>query len=93
MHTGVATAIQLSQKTVRTIWQNLFWAFFYNTSLIPIAAGVLYLFFNNGTPTVLEPVLGAQGFLNPMMAAAAMAMSSVSVVTNSLRLKRFKPSR
>lgn len=91
---GVPTAIQLSRRTVRTIWQNLFWAFFYNTSLIPIAAGVLYLVFSaGGVPTVLQPFLGDQGFLNPMLAAAAMAMSSVSVVTNSLRLKRFKASK
>lgn len=91
---GVPTAIQLSRRTVRTIWQNLFWAFFYNTSLIPIAAGVLYLAFSGGgVPTVLQPFLGDQGFLNPMLAAAAMAMSSVSVVTNSLRLKRFKASK
>ena len=88
---GVATAVQLSRRTVRTIWQNLFWAFGYNTALIPVAAGVLYLLFSDGnTPASLTPVLGEHGFLNPMLAGAAMALSSVSVVTNSLRLKGFK---
>ena len=87
---GIATAIQLSRRTVWTIWQNLFWAFIYNATLIPIAAGVLYVLFSDGVPTGLQFALGEQGFLNPMMAAAAMAMSSVSVVLNSLRLKGFK---
>ncbi|HHU48622.1 MAG: heavy metal translocating P-type ATPase [Caldicoprobacterales bacterium] len=73
----VPTAVQLSKRTIRNIKQNLFWAFAYNTAGIPIAAGLLYLF---GGP-----------LLNPMIAAAAMAFSSVSVLTNALRLKRFKP--
>jgi len=73
----VATAIQLSKRTIRNIKQNLFWAFGYNTLGIPIAAGVLYLF---GGP-----------LLNPIFAAAAMSLSSVSVLTNALRLKNFKP--
>lgn len=72
--TKVTAAIRLSAQTVRTIRQNLFWAFIYNLIGVPIAAGVLY------------PVCGF--LLNPMIAGAAMAMSSVSVVTNSLRLKR-----
>ena len=72
----IPDAIRLSVRTVRTIHQNLFWAFIYNTVGIPIAAGILY------------PVCGF--LLNPMIAGAAMAMSSVSVVTNSLRLKKFK---
>ncbi|MDD2218074.1 MAG: HAD-IC family P-type ATPase, partial [Eubacteriales bacterium] len=75
----VPTAIDLSKKTIRNIKQNLFWAFGYNTIGIPIAAGLLYLF---GGP-----------LLNPMFAAAAMSLSSVSVVTNALRLKRFKPMK
>ena len=74
----VATAMRLSRRTMRTIRMNLFWAFFYNIIGIPVAAGVLY------------PFLGAAGLLNPMYASAAMAFSSVSVVTNSLRLKRFE---
>ena len=87
---GIATSIQLSRRTVRTIWQNLFWAFIYNATLIPIAAGILYPFMSGGVPSGLQFALGEHGFLNPMMAAGAMAMSSVSVVLNSLRLKGFR---
>jgi Cu+-exporting ATPase len=91
--TGVAEAIALSKATIRTIKQNLFWAFFYNTALIPVAAGMLYLVFSDGVPLGwLRYPLGDFGFLNPVMAAGAMALSSVSVVTNSLRLRRWKPS-
>jgi Cu+-exporting ATPase len=91
---GVATAISLSKRTMRTIKQNLFWAFAYNTALIPVAAGVLYLAFGKtGVPSGLHFMLGEYGFLNPMLAAAAMAASSVTVVSNSLRLRRFKPSK
>ena len=89
---GVAKAIHLSKATMRTVKQNLFWAFAYNVALIPIAAGVLYPLFSSGggTPDVLRPILGDFGFLNPILAALAMAISSVSVVTNSLRLRGFK---
>ena len=73
----VATAIQLSQSTIRNIKQNLFGAFGYNVIGIPVAMGILHLF---GGP-----------LMNPMFAGAAMSLSSVSVVSNALRLKRFKP--
>lgn len=74
---GIVTAIALSKATIRNIKQNLFWAFFYNISLIPVAAGVLYPFFGL--------------LLDPMIAAGAMGMSSVSVVSNALRLRWFRP--
>lgn len=75
----VPAAIQLSKKTIRNIKQNLFWAFGYNTLGIPVAMGILYIF---GGPR-----------LNPIIAAAAMSFSSVSVLLNALRLKGFKPVR
>ncbi|TXT42061.1 MAG: copA [Spirochaetes bacterium] len=75
----VAAALELSSKVIRNIKENLFWAFGYNVLGIPVAAGFLYLF---GGP-----------LLSPMLAAAAMSLSSVSVLSNALRLKRFKPSR
>ncbi|MBI2861674.1 MAG: HAD-IC family P-type ATPase, partial [Chloroflexi bacterium] len=91
---GIVTAIALSKQTMRTIKQNLFWAYFYNTALIPVAAGVLYLFWGGGgVPEALRFFFGDYGFLNPVLAAAAMAFSSVSVVSNSLRLNRFKGPR
>jgi Cu+-exporting ATPase len=73
---GVVTAIALSKRTLRTMRQNFFWAFIYNTVLIPVAAGALY------------PAAGI--LMSPILAGAAMAFSSVSVVSNSLRLKRFR---
>jgi P-type Cu+ transporter len=91
---GAVTAISLSKQTMRTIKQNLFWAFAYNIALIPVAAGVLYLAFGRGgVPSGLHFILGEHGFLNPMLAAAAMATSSITVVSNSLRLRRFKPAK
>ena len=74
---GIVTAIALSKATIRNIKQNLFWAFAYNTILIPVAAGVLFPFFGI--------------LLNPIFAAGAMAFSSVTVVSNALRLRRFNP--
>lgn len=76
----VSTAIRLSHRTMNVIWQNLFWAFGYNVLLIPVAAGVLALV--SFAPAFLQQ-------LHPMLAAAAMAFSSLSVVSNSLRLKRW----
>jgi Cu+-exporting ATPase len=74
---GIVTAIALSKATIRNIKQNLFWAFAYNVILIPVAAGILYPFWGI--------------LLNPIFAAAAMAFSSVTVVSNALRLRKFKP--
>jgi Cu+-exporting ATPase len=91
---GVVTAIALSKRTLRTIKQNLFWAFAYNVALIPIAAGVLYFVFGqSGTPPALRFFFGDYGFLNPILAALAMATSSVTVVSNSLRLRGFRPPK
>jgi Cu+-exporting ATPase len=73
---GVVESIALSKATIRNIKQNLFWAFAYNTVLIPVAAGILFPFFGI--------------LLNPMFAAAAMGMSSVTVVLNALRLRSFQ---
>ena len=73
---GIVTAIALSRATIRNIKQNLFWAFAYNTVLIPVAAGILFPFFGI--------------LLNPIFAAGAMAISSVTVVSNALRLRRFQ---
>ncbi len=75
---GVVTAIQISRATMRNVYQNLFWAFAYNTIGIPIALGVLY------------PFLGI--LLQPILAAAAMSFSSVTVISNANRLKKFRPS-
>jgi P-type Cu+ transporter len=91
---GIITAARLSRRTIRTIKQNLFWAFAYNVLLIPVAAGVLYLAFHNGgVPAGLRGILGDYGFLNPVLAAAAMAVSSITVISNSLRLRGFKSYR
>jgi P-type E1-E2 ATPase len=75
--TGVPNAIALSRATIRNIKENLFWAFAYNTALVPVAAGALY------------PAFGV--LLSPVFAAGAMALSSVFVLANALRLKRFRP--
>ena len=75
---AVVTAIQLSRRTMRTIRANLFWAFVYNVIGIPVAAGALYPFF--------------RVLLSPVLASAAMAWSSLSVVLNSLTLRRFRPA-
>jgi P-type Cu+ transporter len=75
---GVVRALRLSRATMRNIRQNLFFAFIYNVIGIPVAAGVLY------------PIFGASGLLSPMIAAAAMSFSSVSVISNSLRLRKIQ---
>jgi len=91
---GIVTAISLSKSTMSTIKQNLFWAFSYNVILIPVATGILFpLFIRTGVPPFLQFIFGRYGFLNPMLAALAMAASSITVVSNSLRLKSFKPAR
>jgi Cu+-exporting ATPase len=77
--TAVVDAIALSKATIRNIRQNLFWAFSYNTALIPVAAGLLYPFYGI--------------LLSPVLAAAAMALSSIFVLTNALRLRSFTSTR
>jgi Cu+-exporting ATPase len=76
---ALVTAFALSRATMRNIRQNLFWAFAYNVALIPLAAGAFF------------PLFGI--LLDPIFAAAAMAASSVTVVSNALRLRRFRPPR
>jgi Cu+-exporting ATPase len=76
---GIVHAIRLSRATMRNIKQNLFWAFAYNVALIPLAAGVFYPIF--------------MVMLNPMLAAGAMALSSVTVVSNALRLRGYDPTK
>jgi len=103
----VVTSIQLSGKTIKKVWQNLFWAFFYNVVAIPIAAGAHLLFTQSslGVPAhwviSLSQNMGSlgqvfynfsQATLRPEIAGFAMAFSSVSVVTNSLLLRRYTPS-
>ena len=102
----VVTAIQLSSKTIKKIWQNLFWAFFYNVAAIPVAAGAHLLItqtsFGIAAPWVLtiQAKFGAAGqifynisqaTLRPEIAGFAMAFSSVSVVVNSMTLRLYKP--
>ena len=89
---AVSASVALGRATMRTIRQNLFWAFAYNVALIPVAAGALYPVFSGGAPDILRPVLGEFGFLNPIVAAVAMVVSSITVVSNSLRLRRFEPA-
>ena len=85
---SVVKSIQLSKSCIKTIKQNLFWAFAYNILLVPVAAGILYpLFALQAVPEFLSPLIGDRGFLNPVVAAAAMGISSITVVLNALRLK------
>jgi Cu+-exporting ATPase len=85
---AVPDTLRLARRTMQVIRQNLFWAFAYNVVLIPVAAGVLVPLLRPGG--ALGPVMGWQGALHPMLASLAMALSSVSVVTSSLRLRRFR---
>jgi Cu+-exporting ATPase len=85
--TAVPDALRLARRTLQVIRQNLFWAFAYNVVLIPVAAGVLVPLLAPGGR--VGPLFGWQGTLHPMLASLAMALSSVSVVTSSLRLRRF----
>lgn len=88
---SIVQSIQLSKSCITTIKQNLFWAFAYNLLLVPIAAGILYpLFASQTVPGWLSPLLGDRGFLNPIVAATAMGLSSITVVLNALRLKTSK---
>lgn len=93
----VVTAIELSKATMRDIKQNLFWAFCYNVIGIPIAAGVLHVFreplIASSIRGFLTAIMGKDLLLNPIFAALAMSLSSVSVVTNALRLNFFKPNK
>ena len=83
--------IKLGKTTSKIIRQNLVWAFIYNILLIPVAAGALYpIFADSQVPALLQPIIGENGFLNPVAAAGAMAFSSLSVSINSLRLRKFK---
>ena len=84
---GVPLALRLAGRTLEVTRQNLFWAFAYNTLGIPIAAGALYPLLRPGG--AIGPLFGWEGTLQPMLASLAMALSSVSVVTSSLRLRRF----
>ena len=88
---SIVQSIRLSKSCITTIKQNLFWAFAYNILLVPIAAGILYPLFTSQTvPDWLSPLLGDRGFLNPIVAATAMGLSSITVVLNALRLKTRK---
>jgi Cu+-exporting ATPase len=85
---GVPLAMRLARRTLQVIRQNLFWAFIYNVVGIPVAAGLLFVLLRSGGP--VGPLFGWQGTLNPMLASLAMALSSVSVITSSLRLRSFR---
>ena len=86
---GISKTIRLSQATMRIIHQIFFWAFAYNVILIPVAAGIFYPVFQSmgGVHAGIHWLFSEKGFLQPILAAGAMAMSSVSVITNSLRTK------
>ncbi len=86
--TAVPDALRLARRTLQVIRQNLFWAFAYNVVLIPVAAGALVPLLGPGG--AVGPVFGWHGTLHPMLASLAMALSSVSVVTSSLRLRNFR---
>jgi Cu+-exporting ATPase len=87
---ALPAAISLSRVTMRTIKQNLFWAFAYNILLVPVAAGLLHLISGTNILNALSPFVSSEGFLNPIAASSAMAISSICVVLNSINLRRVR---
>ena len=87
---NVGKSIALSKISMRTIKQNLFWAFAYNIFLIPVAAGLLHLILGTDGTISLTPLVNSDGFMNPIAASCAMALSSICVVLNSIHLRKVR---